>query len=84
VIVAERRAEPGELSAVELREALVLVLAELRALPRDRYAKAERLGRLQGHIETIVGDSPHGTEPIYGLAVLRQDQEGGEADPVTR
>ena len=63
------------LTAAELREALRLVLGELRALPRDRYAKAERLGRLQAHIETVVGDSPHGTEPIYGLHALRQDQE---------
>jgi len=63
------------LTAAELREVLRLVLGELRALPRDRYAKAERLGRLQAHIETVVGDSPHGTEPIYGLHSLRQDQE---------
>jgi hypothetical protein len=63
------------LTAAELREALRLVLAELRALPRDRYAKAERLGRLQAHIETIVGASPHGTEPVYGLHGLRHDQE---------
>ncbi len=63
------------LTAAELREALRLVLAELRALPRDRYAKAERLGRLQAHVQTVVGDSPHGTEPIYGLHALRQDQQ---------
>ena len=73
------------LTAAELREGLALVLAELRALPRDRYAKAERLGWLQAHIETVVGDSPHGIEPIYGLQSLRHAQqqapEAGGAPP---
>ncbi len=74
--MSERRAEPGDLTAEELREVLRLVLAELRALPRDRPATAVyRLGRLQAHVQTVVGDSPHGTEPVYGLHALRQDQE---------
>jgi len=73
VRVSERRAEPGDLTAEELREVLRLVLGELRALPRDRYEWAERIGRLQAHIQTVVGDSPHGTEPVYGLQSLRKE-----------
>jgi hypothetical protein len=65
------------LTAAELREALRLVAAELEDMGgwHDPLSTAGRLGRLQAHVRTIVGDSPHGTDPIYGLHALRRNQE---------
>jgi hypothetical protein len=70
-----------KLTAAEYREALALVLTELEDMgpppmpPEARYAYAERRGRLLGHLRTIVGDSPHGTPPTYGLRALRRERE---------
>ena len=63
------------LTTKEYREALALVLAELRELPTDALEKAERLGRLQSYVATIVGEGRYGLDPINGLAALRRDRE---------
>lgn len=76
-----------ELTKTDLREALVLVLAELRDLPpfhRQPMEAAERVGELQGHIQTLMGNSPYGTEPIYGLRALRRRQSERAAPPLPR
>jgi hypothetical protein len=65
-----------ELSAAEYREALILILAELEDLDAHQPLEvAERVGRLQAHVRTIAGLDDHGTEPIYGLRVLRRHRE---------
>ena len=72
----------SKLTAEEYREALALTLGELEAMglpPAEqdaRYAYAERRGRLLGYLQTIIGNSPHGIEPSYGLTALRRDREG--------
>jgi hypothetical protein len=60
------------LTAEQYREALALALAELENLPIDALEKAERLGKLQSYVRTVIGESYHGTEPIYGLRALRK------------
>jgi hypothetical protein len=64
------------LTAGEYREALILLLAELEDLhTREPLEVAERLGRLQADVRTIAGLDVYGTEPIYGLRVLRRRRE---------
>lgn len=65
-----------ELTAAEYREALRLVLGVLRDRPTDKLEAAEALGRLQSHIQTIVGEWPS-MEPIYGLRALRKERDEG-------
>lgn len=74
------------LTTAEYREALVLVLAELRDLPGDPLDKAQRLGRLESYLATITGQRQPGMEPIYmepiyGLRALRRDQSERTAPP---
>jgi hypothetical protein len=64
------------LTAAEYREALTLLLGELRNLPHDPLDKAEQLGRLQGHLQTLIGDSPYSTPPISALRVMRGQRKG--------
>lgn len=70
-----------KLTAGQYREALTLALAELEAMGQPpteqdaRYVYAERRGRLLGYLQTIVGNSPHGVAPIYGLTALRRERE---------
>jgi hypothetical protein len=73
-----------KLTAAEYREALRLVLEVLRDRPTDRLEAAEMLGRLQSHIQTIVGEWPS-MEPIYGLRALRRERERleGASEEVT-
>jgi hypothetical protein len=69
-----------QLSAAEYREALALVLAELENLPIDALEKAERLGRLEAHIATVIGTRRPRTDPVYGLHMLRRSREEAPID----
>jgi hypothetical protein len=70
-----------DLTAGECREALTLILAELRDLPKDGGLELYlRLGALRAHVETLAGESRYGIPPIYGLRGLRRSQAEGAND----
>src|SRR6266545_807109 len=68
-VPADVRAQLEEVAMILTRLTPAVVGALRRIHP---LSTASRLGRLQAHVQTIVGDSPHGTEPVYGLRALRQ------------
>jgi hypothetical protein len=70
-----------DLTAGEHREALTLILAELRDLPNDGGEELyRRLGALRAQVETLAGESRYGLPPIYGLRGLRRSQAEGAGE----